>query len=69
MILDRQNRYLRDLGMPTEVEDVRRRFLGLMETASQADGLPRRQSVRPREAAHRASRSREDADGVSISKS
>ncbi len=62
MILGRQDRYLRGLGMPRDVDDVRGRFLGLMETAS------RRRPAPP--AAKRVSRARteEDADGLSISK-
>ena len=68
MILDRQNRYLRDLGMPTEVEDVRRRFLGLMETASQRWPAPPPVRQTAGSGTSRI-RSREDADGVSISKS
>jgi hypothetical protein len=34
MILERQARYVRDLGMPVEPQDVRARFLNLMELGS-----------------------------------
>jgi hypothetical protein len=67
MILDRQGRYLRGLGMPTEVEDVRRRFLDLMETASRRWPAPPPTRPVTAKAASRT-RTRKDADGVSISK-
>lgn len=62
MILERQDRYLRGLGMPRDVDDVRGRFLDLMETASRRRPAPT--------AAKRVSHTRteEDANGLSISK-
>lgn len=40
MILRRQREFLQRIGMPTGVEDVRQRFLALMETASRRSGVP-----------------------------